>query len=164
MQNTHQPILITIAAIARSHQKGYCYPSQQTILDLLCKHHAITISRRTLNRHLENLEARGYFQRVRRIKKEHASTKRFRSTLYILKAKLYKHLKSLQQFGSRFFSCFRVPFMAHHQAKRQASSGLESLNNPPTVDHPKELTPSEGQRNIIHAQNLLKLREIIAKI
>lgn len=101
-------ILFALAGVCRKHNKGYCYPTQQHILHLVYKWNKIQMCRSTLNLLLKELEAEGWFERIRRHRKGPDGKILFGSTLYKLKLKLYKYLGSLKEWLGKFFSCFRV--------------------------------------------------------
>ena len=107
-------VLDTLVGIGRKHGKGYCYPSQKTILDLMEKFHNIRFCRRTLNRDLRNLERQGYITRIRRHRRGTDGKIRFASTLYKFTAKLYNFLISKGKGIQKVFDIFRVPKLAQH--------------------------------------------------
>jgi len=88
-------ILHIINYLSSNFNKNYCYPSQQSLLDLLKRHHGIEISRRTLNYHLRFLEDNNFIQRVRRIPKKTGESWLFKSTMYWLKKKAFGMLSKV---------------------------------------------------------------------
>lgn len=83
-------IFQTLIHLSTKYGKKYCYPSQDKIIELLKKYHSVEISRRSLNRWLRYLEDAGYFERRRRITKGDDDRFHFRSTIYIIKGKMFK--------------------------------------------------------------------------
>ena len=88
----HFEILNTLAWLSRKFGKHYCYPSQLKICEILEKEFGIKISLRTLNRHLRELERRGLFDRMRRIKTLPDGGLSIKSTIYFLKKAAFKYL------------------------------------------------------------------------
>lgn len=166
MESVDLGIIRTLAGVGSTYHKAYCYPSQETILKLLGSYHGVDISRRTLNRHLGNLEGGGYFERVRRHVKEKNGKILFRSTLYKFKGKLFKFMYSLGKQAQAFFCVFRVPYSAQHwsstdQIFMNSNPGRSSRSIPgvqkggpsgiSSVDPP----PSTAE-NLSHLRNLVK--------
>lgn len=83
-------IFQTLIHLSRKYGKKYCYPSQDKIIELLKKYHKVELSRRSLNRWLRYLEDAGYFERKRRITMGDDGRFHFRSTVYIIKGKMFK--------------------------------------------------------------------------
>jgi len=136
-------ILATFGEIGRRAGKGYCYPSQSTILSLVGRFYGVRRSRRTLNRHLSALESAGYFGRLRRHKRGPAGELVLRSTLYVFKGKFYNYMGRGYRRAAAFFGVFRVPFLAHNQSStdRYLSSDTSlSVNKP--VDSSSKGGPS----------------------
>jgi hypothetical protein len=168
MISSEVAIIRTLAGVGLSHKKPYCYPSQVTILGLLDQYHGLSMSRRTLNRHLKVLEVCGFFERVRRHRKGADGKILFNSTLYKFKGKLFRFMASLGHQAASFFRVFRVPWMAQHQStpgqgfspclpgrgvspgpggKSGGPPGVVNSNSPPSRE-----------------ENLSRLRELIKKI
>lgn len=101
-------ILFALAGVCRKHNKGYCYPTQQHILYLVYKWNKIQMCRSTLNLLLKELEAEGWFERIRRHREGPDGKILFGSTLYKLKLKLYKYMGSLKEWLEKFCNRFRV--------------------------------------------------------
>lgn len=110
-------ILATFGELSRRAGKGYCYPSQRTILKLVERFYDVSKSRRTLNRRLSFLESSGYFVRIRRMKRGPDGSLVMRSTLYKLKGKFFRYMGLVYRLAAGFFEVFRVPFMALNQGK-----------------------------------------------
>lgn len=80
----------TLIYLSSRNGKSYCFPSQAKLLELLEKYYQVVVSRRTLNRCLKYMEDMGYFQRRRRITKSIDGRYHFKSTLYMIKKKIFK--------------------------------------------------------------------------
>jgi hypothetical protein len=80
----------TLIHLSRKYGKKYCYPSQDKIVELLKKYHKVELSRRSLNRWLRYLEDEGYFERKRRITMGDDGRFHFKSTIYIIKGKMFR--------------------------------------------------------------------------
>ena len=78
------PLLTTLHGLMKYLDKGYCYPSQEKLLDLMKKKTGIDISRRTLNRWLRVVENHGLIVRKRRIKHDVRLGMLFKSTMYTI--------------------------------------------------------------------------------
>lgn len=158
-------VLGSFAELARRSGKGYCFPSQRTILDLVRKYHGVRRSRRSLNRHLTRLESEGYFVRVRRHKRGKDGSLILRSTLYKLKGKFYRYMGLALRSSLRFFSVFRVPFSAQYFGKTdQISIKLTGL----PVGIPVDTSEKGGPAGIFPSHpppsELEKLRELIKSL
>ncbi|MBA7694583.1 hypothetical protein ES703_103196 [subsurface metagenome] len=88
------PILATLNALNKKHNKLYCYPNQLTIMFLLSVYHDTRIAIATLNRWLRDVEDKGYIKRTRRIRKDKRRGIMFKSTLYVITLKGYMALKA----------------------------------------------------------------------
>jgi hypothetical protein len=127
MQTLDSAIVITLGNVALKYKRPYAYPSQAHILRLLSQHHAIKISRRTLNRHLKVLELDRFFARIRRHKRGTDNQIIFRTTLYKLKKKFFQFAGMLKAQGARFALLFRVPHPAQYQFTPNKGSGCLPL-------------------------------------
>lgn len=101
-------IFQTLIYLSSKYGKKYCYPSQDKIVEILSKFYKVDISRRSLNRWLRYLEDEGYFERRRRITMGDDGRFHFRSTIYILKGKLFK---MAHRFGQLLGN---IPFWKHN--------------------------------------------------
>lgn len=88
-------ILHILNYLSRVNDKDYCFPSQNTLLNLLQTHHGIKICRRTLNYALAFLEGNDYIHRVRRIKGAPGEGYIFKTTMYWLKKRGFRVLRGL---------------------------------------------------------------------
>jgi hypothetical protein len=99
-------ILNILAWLNNKNKKGYCYPGQKTILEILQKRYMKKRALRSLNRYLKDMELNELIKRKRRIKKLNDGTMVFKSTLYVLSGKAYKILyktgRALLEAGIRF--------------------------------------------------------------
>jgi len=158
-------VLGSFAELARRSGKGYCFPSQRTILVLVKQYHGIRRSRRSLNRHLSSLEGAGYFVRVRRHKRGKDGSLILRSTLYKLKGKFYRYMGLALRSSLRFFSVFRVPFSAQYHDKADQVSIKFYPGQPLTARHGDEKGGPSGILNGISPPSQLeKLRELIKSL
>ena len=124
----HMSILLVLDGVIRRHNAGkrsgrktYCYPSQETIRELLARYHGVRCSRRTINRDLRELEdgtsplGKG-ITRIRRHRKGANGMMVMHSTAYYIAkqavAKLFRQAKRLQ---TLIFS--RVPSLAQYMHK-----------------------------------------------
>ena len=130
MKNVDDCILRELIGLSRHFNRFYCFPAQHTILRCLSNYHGVKISGATLNRHLDNLEADGFFERVRRFDQ---TTRKFMSTLYKLLPRAIYYLKRLGWFlksvGGNVFDFLKAD-KKKAQAAAQASNAL-SLESPP---------------------------------
>jgi len=145
-------VLDTLVGIGRKHGKGYCYPSQKTILELMERFHNVRFCRRTLNRDLGDLERQGYITRLRRHRRGTDGKIRFASTLYRFTAKLFNYLMLKGKGIKKVFDIFRVPKLAQHPratAKHLPSDARLSCNLV-TSEVLKEVAsaPLSGERHL----------------
>lgn len=123
MSGRCQAIVLCLLAVARKHQKKYCWVSQKRILELVERYEKMGFSIRTLNRDLRWLEDNGYISRLRRIRVGPDGKLIFCSTLYRFKGKLFNWARSLGNAFKNVFSWFHLPRWADHQlSQKQASS------------------------------------------
>jgi len=141
------PILNTLDAIQKKHGKGYCYPTQDTILRLLRKYHHLEISIRTLNRWLRKMEDQGYIQRKRRVRLLSDGYLQFASTLYTLTRKAYKFVGRL------------IGKLSHH--KRKVSNWVIQKERPSIS---AEIPGPEADQFLGREENLQRLGALLAKI
>lgn len=80
----------TLIYLSSKNGKSYCFPSQTKLLELLEKYYEVAVSRRTLNRCLKYMEEKGFILRRRRITKSVDGRYHFKSTLYLMKKKMFK--------------------------------------------------------------------------
>jgi len=109
-------ILTVLAGISNKYQKGYCYPSQDKIRELLARY-GRRMSLRSLNRHLSQLVRLGYIKRQRRHVHDAVRGWTFRSTVYQLKGRALKWLRGMAGAVNRamsFVRASRVPNSAQH--------------------------------------------------
>jgi DNA-binding Lrp family transcriptional regulator len=118
MTSQKEAILMTLVGVGKTHNKVYCWVSQNRQLELLEKYHSWNISRRTLNRRLKELVDEGYIIRIRRHIKNGRGGIRFNSTLYKFTAKLFVWLRRLGDFVRKVFTFARVPRLAQHESLR----------------------------------------------
>jgi len=101
-------IIATLSAVSRKNLKGYCFPSQASVVSLLGRFYSLRVCRSSLNVYLSILEAHGYIRRIKRLKRLPSGALRFASTIYILTNKAYKLLYrfgcSLHRAGVRVFT------------------------------------------------------------
>jgi len=133
MTSRCQAVCVTLLSVAKSHQKKYCFVSQDRIQHLLYKYHKLGISNRTLNRDLGWLEANGYITRLRRIRLDSQGRLVFCSTLYKFTGKLFNWLYELGNKVKNLFSFFRLPKWADHKLFEQQASLQTALAAPGTL-------------------------------
>lgn len=112
--NPDHRILYTLTGLAAHFGKGYCFPSQQKILALLAQRAHRSMSRRTLNRHLRALEARGLIVRRRRHERRRPHGFVLRSTLYSFTAMTYALMRHVARGSLLWLSRNRVPHLAQY--------------------------------------------------
>lgn len=121
VQNPETLILTVLAGIADKYGKFYCYPSQDKILALLARY-GRRMSRRTLNRHLNQLERLGYIKRQCRHTHDSARGWIFRSTIYQLTRRTLKWLAGMLGAAKRafdFLKVSRVPNSFHNSLPKR---------------------------------------------
>ena len=101
-KNLNLSIVCTIAAVCAKYNNKYCFITQERFLQLLKEFYDITISRRTLNYHLKELEENNYIKRRRRITRNKDGTVRTLPTMYALGQKAYFLFKRVTAIFDRF--------------------------------------------------------------
>jgi hypothetical protein len=112
MESRKEATLKTYFAIAKKKGKPYVYSSQRRTLELLDKYHGFTISRRTLNRDLREMEDEGYIWREQRHRRAKDGTFVPGSTLTHFKARAFDWFARGLMSTARIFSSFHVPKVA----------------------------------------------------
>lgn len=120
MESQHDAILSTLVAVAKCHNKPYCFVSQGRVLELLEKYHSWNISRRTLNRRLKELEDEGFFVRIRRHRRALDGHLILRSTLYKFCGKLFAWIGRLGRWIRSVARVFAVPGLAHNNSLQES--------------------------------------------
>ena len=95
-------IMETLAGLAGHHERTWCYPSQEKILELLRKFTGRALSRRHLNRHLRALERDGLIRRVRRHIRDKTRGLLLRSTVYVLAGRWLARTRQLVAAAARW--------------------------------------------------------------
>jgi len=144
MKNVKEPILKAITYLIRMSSKKYCYPSQDTLLNLLNTHYGVKICRRTLNYHLRQLENRHFIKRVRRISRGPEGRPLFKSTLYFVKRKVFTWLKKQAEY-LRFIG-FHVKMMGGPPVSPFTEKPAAASQSPPR---------SSPAQNLTRVQNLI---------
>lgn len=107
-------IAAVLKYLADSNGKAHSFPTQETILDLVHKHHGITMSRRTLNRDLDDLRASGALQSYRRTKPHPAGGRRYTSTAYYITQAITRFVSAIRK-SLRLLGLTRVPKLAPNE-------------------------------------------------
>ena len=123
MVSKQEAVLYTLFAVAKSHGKPYCYPSQAHICKLVEKFYKVSMSRRNLNRVLGMLVDKKVIVRLRRHRMLKDGGIRFCSTLYKFKGKAFNYLVSLGKRVQGLFSFFRVPKWAQYRTPKSLGFG-----------------------------------------
>lgn len=121
----NQAVLYSLLAVAKHHQKKYCYPSQEKLIELANKFYKVQMSRRTLNRVLAELEDLRLIERIRRHREGKDGRILFSTTLYKFKGKAFNYLIALTKRLQDLFSFFRVPKWAQYRTPQ--SLGFSSF-------------------------------------
>jgi len=147
LRSQRAAILMMLVGVAKTHNKAYCWISQNRQLELLAKYHQWNISRRTLNRRLKELVEEGYIVRIRRHIKNGSGGIRFNSTLYKFTARVFVWLRRLGGFIRKALSFARVPYLSQHstlreeEINRRAPASVEILWR---TEEKGRASPSEG--------------------
>jgi len=123
MVSKQEAVLYTLLAVAKSHHKAYCWPSQGHICKLVVKFYKLPMSRRNLNRILDRLEDLKVIERVRRFRGLRDGRMLFASTLYKFKGKAFNYLIQLGNRVKGLFSFFRVPKWAQYRTPHSLGFG-----------------------------------------
>ncbi len=137
-------ILSALSSIAGRAGKGYAFPSQDTLCNILDKF-GRKMSRRTLNRHLNSLVRAGWIKRTRRHQADPVRGMTFRSTLYTLTRRSLRWLKGLASAASRavkslasFVRSSRVPNLAQYNLHKIIIAGPDpEKTGPPPAERQK---------------------------
>lgn len=120
-------IALTLIAIATKYKRQWCYPAQNTLLKLLSKWHRIDMTRRTLNRHLAGLEARGYIKRIRRHTKDTKGSLILKSTVYAIQGASWALLGGIKNLLGNLSTEIVDRFNTHAVPLTAQKARLESI-------------------------------------
>ncbi len=95
MKATSQSIIQTFFYICKQSRRGYVRISQERILEILRRYYNVTISRRTLNYHLRELEDGAFISRTRRHRRGDNGQILFHTSLNHLRSRGLKYLAKL---------------------------------------------------------------------
>ena len=149
MTEQMEKVVKTIFAIAKRHNKGYCFASQGTIQVLLTKYQDWNRSERTVRRRLKDLVDQGYLKVVHRNWFEVNGVKKFRTNLYIFTKKWFEWVGRAARFARKVFSFFRRPKLAINSSPtvkrdlKEAFGNVEILWKSPIKGKPSPL-PLQG--------------------
>ena len=122
-------IATLLMQLAGHYRKHYCHPTQAKLIELARRFTGLTLSRRSLNRHLNALQDQGYLHRTRRHQHDKVRGFVMRSTLYRIGARYLQQLRAVHVGLGRFresleksVASIRVP-----RAAQYASNLLKML-------------------------------------
>ncbi len=112
VQKPDMRILMVLARLCTKFDKLYCYPSMETIAELVFKFTGRAISERTMCRHLGALERDGWLKRQRRHERDINGELQLHSSLYMLTKRTVTWMRSL---GTKLWiwSAERVKSLIH---------------------------------------------------
>lgn len=125
-------IVQELSGTATHFGKTWCYPTQQTILGRLHRHHSQTLCLRTLNRHLAALEAAGWIKRICRHQPGPKANWTFRSTLYVLLGPVWKMVKRMAKAVAHTARWSRVTSVSNNVNTTCYKSLLAPPTGPPS--------------------------------
>lgn len=147
MISKQEAVLYTLFAVAKSHGKPYCFPSQAHICKLVGKFYKIDMSRRTLNRVLDRMVESKLITRIRRHQMLKSGGILFASTLYKFTGKAFNFLISLAKRVQGLFSFFRVPKWAQYRTPHSLGFGSSlGLGGDPRILGGKRYGPDRPLR------------------
>lgn len=141
-----------IAGLSTWHGRTWCYPTQETLLKRLKQHHGQTLSLRTLNRHLEALEAAGWIRRQCRHYNDRKLGWVFRSTLYVILGPTIRAVRRMAKSVAFMAGWTRVPKVANNVTP----TGLKSSPGSPAG-------PPGDSKKVCAAKFAAQAREILAR-
>ena len=148
--NLNISIVCTIAAVCAKYHNKYCFITQERFLQLLKEFYDITISRRTLNYHLKELEENNYIKRFRRVVRNKDGTLRTLPTMYTLGQKAYFLFKRVTAIFDRFIRRTDVQSIAHNNSLR---SVLDNNKNKKTHLGKREVNKKTSLDSTIRQSN-----------
>lgn len=172
VENPDFNILKQLGALCGHFNKGYCYPSQETLLKRLQTHgdRVRPMSRRTLNRHLNTFEVLGYIERVRRHRHDPGKGMQFHSTLYKLTKLCWAYLKrGMAVLEACFRSVIsRVPFPAQHTSQKKFRPGAATQKpGGPPPGNDKNVRADDGagwnKKKAVAKLHLANIRSLLAQ-
>ncbi|MBA7496737.1 hypothetical protein ES702_07346 [subsurface metagenome] len=131
-----EPILKLLTYLIKKSTKYYCWPSQESIVEILKTQYSCQLSRRTLNRHLRKLEDQSFIKRIKRTSRGPDNQPRFASSLYFIKKKVFSWLKQQAEYLKFIGFSIRVSIVDQKKAA-QAKAQAEKLQD-------KRLPPEEA--------------------
>jgi len=117
MTEQEEKVARTLLAIAKKHNKGYCFASQPTLQVLLTLYQGWNMSQRTLRRRIKSLEEKGFIKIIHRNWSEVNGVKKFKCNLYFFTKKLFLWFAKVGEYVRKVFSFFRRPSLASYSSK-----------------------------------------------
>ena len=133
MNALHWIILDLLRGLMKHFGKSYCYPSQKKIVELLWKQHGVKISRRTLNRYLDDLERWNCISRIRRLRKGPDGEIQFFTTAYYILQRVVDNVKKIVRAVVRVAGACRVPLVSQYSLTTQRDFSKTSESDGGTV-------------------------------
>lgn len=131
-------ILAVLKKLADINGKRHSFPAQETILKKLEQFHGITMSRRTLNRDLDELRDSGAVQSYRRTRPVPGQGRRYTSTAYYVVVDLVRRSVAGIRSALRLLGLARVPNSAHNDHCSRNVNSYEGADAVPA-------SPSRGR-------------------
>lgn len=127
-------ILAVLRYLARVNGKRYSFPSQEKLCDLLWTVHRVSMSRRTLNRDLRELEDAGAIERIKRHQRDRRNPSaglQFRSTAYYILQAVRRWSSAIRK-RLEILGFGRVPNLAQHGTLLQRENDHRAVPARPT--------------------------------
>jgi len=131
-------ILHILTRICARHEKLYCYPSYQTIRELVMKFTGRSISLRSLSRHMGALQRDGWIGRTRRHKTGLMGELELHSTLYMMTKRTVKWARSVASnvwnwstAAARSLIDIALPLVAENLTRENNSTTPRAARAPP---------------------------------
>lgn len=134
-------ILAVLQKLADINGKKHSFPSQETILDKLHQFHGITMSRRTLNRDLDELSDCGAIQRYRRTRPVPGQGRRYTSTAYYVVRDLVRRSVAAIRSCFRTLGLARVPNLAQNDHCLRNVNSYEEARTVPVRPQSGQFAP-----------------------
>ncbi len=157
--NTDFRLVLVLAGLSAHYGKNYCIPTQDKICELIQRFYNRTMSRRTLNRHLDGLEAGGWIHRQRRHQYHPVKGWTFRSTLYTITRRARRTLGALRGFIGR------VAGNPRPRSAREPCANSGTILVSTRQDHRRPPPPGSDppQCNKVATENVAQLKKILHK-
>lgn len=144
-----QAVLECVMGCCKAHKKGYSFPSQKKMVELIKTYQGIILGERTVRRWVKWFKDHKFWDVSRRTRRLKDGGRVWTSNLYKLRHKSYMWARRMEVFSVGVFSVFQRPKVAAYQAMQKQASSLATASSVENVLNEVRLVPREEARRRI---------------